>query len=68
MEILKIVKVKKKNYEEITTNHPAFNEYRRFAPNIFEHYLGDRHGWLEIRFAVDLEEAYQDYMRKVDYD
>ena len=68
MKILKIVKVKKKNYEEITTNYPAFNDYRRFGPNIFEHYLGPKHEWTAVRFAVDLEEAYQDYMRKVDHD
>ena len=56
---MKIIKVTPGEHEEIVTDEPFLNLYRRLGPNIYEHWLGDNHGWLPYRFTDFLEEAYK---------
>ena len=60
---MKIISITQKKFEEVTTDETVFPIYRRLEADIWEHYLGDRHGWIEYRFAKFLNEAYDEYMK-----
>ena len=60
---MKILRVTQKEFAEVTTDETVFPIYRRLEADIWEHYLGDRHGWIEYRFTDFLEKSFQEYMR-----
>ena len=60
---IEIIKVEKKEVEEITTNQDTFNLYRRFEADHWEHLLG-LDGWVIYRFSDVIEQAYQAWKLK----
>lgn len=63
---MKIISVKKGLYEDILTDEIEYlNRYRRIEPMKWQHWLGETHQWLEIRFCDLLEEAYKEWERKL---
>jgi hypothetical protein len=61
---MKIISVIKKEYEEITTDETYGPLYRRLEPEIWEHWMGENHGWINYRFTDFLESAYDEWVRK----
>lgn len=62
---MKIIKITPGEYEEIETDEMKWlSKYRRLGEMQWEHWLGDTHQWLAIRFCDQLEDMYQDYMKE----
>ena len=61
---MKIIKVERKEFEEITTDDDYLPLYRRIEPEVWEHWLGSTHQWLAYRHFDQLEDAYSVWIRK----
>ena len=59
---IEILKVEFKECAEVTTNEPL-SFYRRYAPDHWEHFLGDLDGWHRYPFTEFLEEAFQVWVK-----
>lgn len=60
---MKIIKVTMKEFEEVETDEGGMNLYRRLEPEVWEHWLGESHGWHPYRFFEFLEIAYSEWQR-----
>ena len=58
---MNIIEVIQGEFEIIRTDETHLNEYRRLAPDQWEHRLND--DWVPYRFCDELEEAYQQWKK-----